>query len=422
MKILVVGGGGREHALVWKLAQSPKVSKIYAAPGNAGIGQLAQCVDIAVDDVSGLLAFAQTNKIDLTVVGPEAPLMAGLADEFEAAGLKVFGAKKAAAAVEGSKILAKELMAKYNIPTAKYAAFTDAAAAKAYIEELGAPLVVKANGLAAGKGVIVAMDKQTALQAVEDMMQSKVFGEAGNQIVIEEYLEGEEVSILAFTDGYTVVPMESTQDHKRVFDGDQGPNTGGMGAYSPAPVYTPAIAKVVQKSILQPTIDGLRQEGRLYQGVIYAGLMLTASGPKVLEYNARFGDPETQPVLLRLATDLVDIIEAILSGTLQNQKIEWLSQPAVCVVVASDGYPGAYKKGMLIFGLVEAAKIATVFHAGTKQKDQAILTSGGRVLGVTALGDDIQKAIDNAYAATAKISFQGAFYRKDIGHRALVKK
>ncbi len=422
MKILVVGGGGREHALVWKLAQSPKVSKIYAAPGNAGIGQLAQCVDIAVDDVSGLLAFAQTNKIDLTVVGPEAPLMAGLADEFEAAGLKVFGAKKAAAAVEGSKILAKELMAKYNISTAKYAAFTDAAAAKAYVEELGAPLVVKADGLAAGKGVIVAMDKQTALQAVEDMMQSKVFGEAGNQIVIEEYLEGEEVSILAFTDGYTVVPMESAQDHKRVFDGDQGPNTGGMGAYSPAPVYTPAIAKVVQKSILQPTIDGLRQEGRLYQGVIYAGLMLTANGPKVLEYNARFGDPETQPVLLRLATDLVDIIEAILSGTLQNQKIEWLSQPAVCVVVASDGYPGAYKKGMPIFGLVEAAKIATVFHAGTKQKDQAILTSGGRVLGVTALGDDIQKAIDNAYAATAKISFQGAFYRKDIGHRALAKK
>ncbi len=420
MKVLVVGGGGREHALVWKLAQSPKVDKLYCAPGNAGTASLAENIPITADDVEKLLAFAVVNSIDLTVVGPEAPLMEGIADRFQAAGLKIFAPSKRAAAIEGSKALSKDLMAKYNIPTAKYGTFTNAEDAIACIKEWGAPIVVKADGLAAGKGVVVAFDEETAIQAVKDIMEDNIFGDAGSVVVIEEYLDGEEVSILAFTDGFTVVPMVSAQDHKRVFDGDDGPNTGGMGAYSPAPIYTEDLAEEVQRTILQPTIDALRAEGRLYQGVIYAGLMVTAEGPKVLEYNARFGDPETQPIMMRLETDLVDIIEAILDGKLQNIEIRWHEESAVCVVMVAGGYPGKYAKGEEILGLDGLDnETTTVFHAGTAEKNEKIVTAGGRVLGVTARAATIAEAIQSAYATVEKISFKDAFYRKDIGHRAL---
>lgn len=423
MKVLVVGGGGREHALVWKLAQSPKVDKIYCAPGNAGTASLAENIPVAADDVENLLAFAVVNSIDLTVVGPEAPLMEGIADRFQGAGLKIFAPSKRAAAIEGSKALSKDLMAKYHIPTAKYATFTDAEEAIACVKEWGAPIVVKADGLAAGKGVVVAFDTDEAIQAVKEIMEDNLFGDAGSVVVIEEYLDGEEVSILAFTDGFTVVPMVSAQDHKRVFDGDKGPNTGGMGAYSPAPIYTDALAEEVQKTILQPTIDALRAEGRLYQGVIYAGLMVTADGPKVLEYNARFGDPETQPIMMRLETDLVEIIEAILDGKLQNINIQWYEEPAVCVVMVAGGYPGKYAKGEEILGLegLDNEKV-TVFHAGTAEKNEQIVTAGGRVLGVTARAATIAEAIQSAYATVEKISFKDAFYRKDIGYRALNRK
>lgn len=423
MKVLVVGGGGREHALVWKLAQSPKVDKIYCAPGNAGTSAFAENISVSADDVENLLAFAVVNSIDLTVVGPEAPLMEGIADRFQGAGLKIFAPSRRAAAIEGSKALSKDLMAKYNIPTAKYATFTDAEAAIACVREWGAPIVVKADGLAAGKGVVVAFDEETAIQAVKDIMEDNLFGDAGNVIVIEEYLDGEEVSILAFTDGFSVVPMVSAQDHKRVFDGDKGPNTGGMGAYSPAPIYTESLAEEVQRTILQPTIDALRAEGRLYQGVIYAGLMITADGPKVLEYNARFGDPETQPIMMRLKTDLVEIIEAILDGKLQQLDIQWYEEPAVCVVMVAGGYPGKYAKGEEILGLAGLDnEKTTVFHAGTAWKNEKIVTAGGRVLGVTARAATISEAIQSAYATVEKISFKDAFYRKDIGYRALNRK
>lgn len=423
MKVLVVGGGGREHALVWKLAQSPKVKKIYCAPGNAGTAAIAENISVAADDVENLLAFAMVNSIDLTVVGPEAPLMEGIADRFQSAGLKIFAPSKRAAAIEGSKALSKDLMAKYNIPTAKYATFTAAADAIACIQEWGAPIVVKADGLAAGKGVVVAFDEETAIQAVKDIMEDNMFGDAGSVVVVEEYLDGEEVSILAFTDGFTVVPMVSAQDHKRIFDGDEGPNTGGMGAYSPAPIYTDALAEEVQRTILQPTIDALRAEGRLYQGVIYAGLMVTADGPKVLEYNARFGDPETQPIMMRLKTDLVEIIEAILDGKLQSMDIQWYEEPAVCVVMVAGGYPGKYAKGEEILGLAGLDnEKTTVFHAGTALKNEKIVTAGGRVLGVTTRAATIAEAIQAAYEVVGKISFKDAFYRKDIGHRALNRK
>lgn len=419
MKVLVVGGGGREHALVWTLKKSPKVTEVFCAPGNAGIAELAECVDIKAENVTALLGFAKENQIDLTVVGPEAPLIAGLADRFEAAGLKVFGPKQRAAEIEGSKALAKELMEKHNIPTAAYGSFTNSQEALAYIDQIGAPCVVKADGLAAGKGVIVAMDKATAIDAVKSIMEDKAFGDAGDRVVIEEFLVGEEVSILAFTDGELVVPMVSSQDHKRVFDNDEGPNTGGMGAYSPAPVYTDELAEEVMEKVLIPTIRGLAEEDRLYKGVIYAGLMITADGPKVLEYNARFGDPETQAVLLRLDTDLVEIIEAILEGRLAEQEIKWKQDPAVCVVMASGGYPGDYENGKVISGLEEAKKYGVVFHAGTKETDQGIVTAGGRVLGVCALGGNIKQAIENTYKTVEQIKFKGAHYRKDIGYRAL---
>lgn len=419
MKVLVVGGGGREHTMVWKLKQSPRVSRVYCAPGNAGIAQDAECINISAEDVPALLAFAQKEGIDLTVVGPEAPLTLGIVDVFRAAGLKIFGASKAAAAIEGSKALAKEIMAKYKIPTARYAEFTESGPAIEYIKTNGAPIVVKADGLAAGKGVIVAMDEETAVDAVKIIMEDRVFGESGDKVIIEEYMEGEEVSILAFTDGKAVIPMVSSQDHKRVFDNDEGLNTGGMGAYSPAPVYTDILHEEVIRTILIPSVAGMAAEGRTYEGVLYAGLMLTKDGPKVLEYNARFGDPETQAVLIRLETDLVDIIEAIIDKRLAGMDIRWRPEAAVCVVMASGGYPGDYEKGKVITGLAEAGRDAVVFHAGTAMKNGQIITSGGRVLGVTALGESIPEAIANVYKAVVKIHFDGVHYRKDIGQKAI---
>lgn len=420
MKVLVVGGGGREHALVWKIAQSPKVSQIFCAPGNAGIAELAQLVPIAAEDMDALVAFACDNNIDLTVIGPEAPLAAGLSDRLRTMGKNVFGPSQRAAAIESSKQVAKELMSKYEIPTAAYAVFTEAEAAIAYIKKQGAPIVVKADGLAAGKGVIVAMDEETAINAVKDMLEDNAFGTAGHQVVIEEFLEGEEVSILAFCDGKTIVPMVSSQDHKRAYDGDAGPNTGGMGAYSPAPVYTPQLAAMVEKEILAKSAQALVAEGRYYQGVLYVGLMITDKGPRVLEYNARFGDPETQAVLMRLKTDLIDIIKAMQQGQLGEIAIEWHDEAAVCVVMAAGGYPGAYDKGNAISGLDAAyATGAMVFHAGTALKEGQVVSNGGRVLGVTALGADIAQAVKNTYEAVEKISFADCFYRRDIGYRAL---
>lgn len=419
MRVLVVGGGGREHALVWKLKQSPRVDKIYCAPGNAGIAGDAECVDIKAEDVQGLLDFALNNRIDLTVVGPEAPLNAGIVDRFEAAGLKIFGPSQKAAEIEGSKVLSKEIMARYGIPTASYAVFTDPAEAASYIKRIGPPCVVKADGLAAGKGVIVALDEQSALDAVHSIMVDKNFGAAGERLVVEEFLAGEEVSILAFTDGVNVVPMISSQDHKRAYDNDEGPNTGGMGAYAPAPVYTPEVHRKTMEEILIPMIRALDREGRTYRGVIYAGLMVDQSGPKVLEFNARFGDPEAQPVLMLLETDLVDIIEAILDRRLNQIDIKWKNGAAVCVVLASGGYPGSYGKGKVIRGLDNPGSEVFVFHAGTAVKDGEIVTAGGRVLGVTASGPDIPAAIERAYTAVEKIQFDGMHYRHDVGRKAL---
>lgn len=419
MKILVVGGGGREHALVWKLQQSPRVKQVLCAPGNAGISKIASCVNIAAEDMQGLLAFAKQEEIDLTVVGPEIPLTNGIVDLFQKEGLKIFGPSQAAAEIEGSKALAKDLMAKYNIPSARYATFDNAEEARAYVTKYGAPCVIKADGLAAGKGVIVAMDDETALAAVDIIMAERAFGRAGDRVVIEEFLEGEEVSILAFVDGDTIVPMVASQDHKRVGDQDTGPNTGGMGAYAPAPIYTPELAKVVEKEILYPTVQAMAAEGRTYQGVLYAGLMITPKGPKVLEFNARFGDPETQPVLALLETDLVDIIEAILEGRLSEQPVKWKNEAAVCVVMAAAGYPGRYAKGMEITGFDQVPAGVEVFHAGTALRDGQVVVTGGRVLGVTATGKDIPSAIDRAYQGVQAIHFEGAHYRKDIGKKAL---
>ncbi|HHT63693.1 MAG TPA: phosphoribosylamine--glycine ligase [Clostridia bacterium] len=419
MKMLVVGGGGREHALVWKLAQSPKVSKIYCAPGNAGIGELAECVDIAAHDIDKLLSFAREEKIDLTVVGPEAPLMEGIVNRFIAAGLRIFGPSREAAEIEGSKSLAKRIMEKYQIPTGAYRVFDNSEDAVAYIKNTGTPIVVKADGLAAGKGVIVAQTEEEAISAVKEILEDKIFGTAGIKVVIEEYLEGEEVSILAFTDGEHVIPMVSAQDHKRVFDNDKGPNTGGMGAYSPAPVYSPEIARFTLEKILKPTIAGLKKEGRTYRGVIYAGLMVTPQGVKVLEFNARFGDPEAQPVLMRLKTDLVDIMEAVLEGRLAEQEIKWSDEAAVCVVLASGGYPGSYRTGEKIYGLNQTGPDAYVFHAGTAYQRKDVVTAGGRVLGVTAKGGTVQEAICRVYREVEKIRFTDMHYRTDIGKKAL---
>jgi phosphoribosylamine--glycine ligase len=421
MKVLVVGGGGREHALIWKIAQSRKVTKIFAAPGNAGIAQLAECVPIKSEDIAGLLAFAQSKEIDLTIVGPEGPLSMGIIDAFTEAGLRAFGPSGKAAEIEASKRFSKDLMKKYNIPTAEYGVFTDKAAAEAYVRQKGAPIVVKADGLAAGKGVVVAETVEEALSALDLIMTDKAFGAAGDRVVIEECLRGEEASFMAFSDGKTVVPMASSQDHKRVSDADKGPNTGGMGAYSPAPVVTKKLERAVMDTIMIPTVRAMEKEGRLFKGVLYAGLMINEGEAKVLEFNARFGDPETQPVMARLDTDLIEIIDAILAGSLAKIDIKWKADSAVCVVMASGGYPGNYEKGREIRGLDKAARHegVFVFHAGTALRNGAVVTDGGRVLGVTGLGPVIAAAIDNAYAGVREISYEGAHFRRDIGARAL---
>ncbi|MBP2655947.1 MAG: purD [Firmicutes bacterium] len=422
MRVLVVGGGGREHALVWKLASSPKVTEIYCAPGNPGIGKLAECVSIDVNDNEALCRFAKEKAIDLTVVGPEVPLTNGIVDLFNANGLKIFGPDKAAAQIEGSKTFAKNLMHKYGIPTAGYAVFTDASAAKKYIMDQGAPIVIKADGLAAGKGVVVAMTLAEAIAAVDMIMCDQAFGAAGTRVVVEEFMQGEEASLLAFTDGYSVVPMISAQDHKRVFDGDQGPNTGGMGAYAPAPVMTSVLLDKVVREILQSTVDAMRQEGCLYKGCLYVGLMITADGPKVVEFNARFGDPETQVVLPLLKSDLVMIMEACNDGKLDTISVEWKNEAAICVVMAAGGYPGNYGKGDVITGIEAAeAQGAVVFHAGTRKQNDAVVTNGGRVLGVIAVGADIMIALKKAYTAVEKINFAGVHYRKDIAYRAVAR-
>ena len=421
MKVLVVGSGGREHALVWKMAQSPKVSKLYCAPGNAGISEQATLVPIQANDLNGLLEFALKEKIDLTVVGPEDPLTRGIVDLFESKGLLIFGANKKAAEIEGSKAFAKEMMKKYRIPTAFYEIFDNRNEAVKYVRSQGAPIVVKADGLAAGKGVIVCKTVEEAIHSVDQIMVEKIFGNAGSRVVVEEYLVGEEASYIAFTDGKTILPMASSQDHKPILDGDQGPNTGGMGAYSPAPVVTDEVHEKIIEKILRPIIYGMGEEGRPYQGVLYAGLMFHEGHPKVLEFNARFGDPETQPVLMRMKGDIVPILEACMQGTLSRHKIEWDHRASVCVVMASKGYPGDYEKGKVIEGLQEVSRMdgVSVFHAGTALKDGQVVTNGGRVLGVTGLGEDIPKAIERTYRAVKKISWDGVYYRTDIGQKAL---
>ncbi|MFH1390160.1 MAG: phosphoribosylamine--glycine ligase [Candidatus Margulisiibacteriota bacterium] len=433
MKVLVIGSGGREHALVWKIAQSPLIEKIYCAPGNPGTAQFAENIHLAVEDIAGLKKFALEKKIGLTVVGPEVPLVAGIADDFAAAGLKVFGPGRLGAQIEGSKVFSKNFMTKYDIPTAQSGTFRRLEEAIAYVKEMGAPIVVKADGLAAGKGVVVCRTETEAIDAVKLIMEKKEFGAAGDQVVIEEFLDGEEASILALTDGKSIIPLASAQDHKRVFDGDQGPNTGGMGAYSPAPIVTDHLMSEIDVTVLKPFVDGMRQEGIDYKGVIYAGIMVTKNGPKVLEFNARFGDPETQPILMRMKSDLVSILEAVVDGKLDDRLIEWDDKAAVCVVLAAGGYPGKYEKGVEIKGLDRIGQLdnVVVFHAGTGYGTRgtgygdtghgsgSIITNGGRVLGVTALGDGIKLAIKKAYQAIDLINFKGMHYRKDIGKKAL---
>lgn len=421
MKVLVVGSGGREHAILWKMAQSPKVTELFVAPGNDGMDQLAKRVPIAVENLDELASFAKENKIDLTVVGPEVPLTLGIVDVFEKEGLKCFGPHKKAAQIEGSKEFSKNLMKKYGIPTATYEVFTEVAKAKSFAKSLGFPCVIKADGLAAGKGVIICQNETEANQAIEDMLVENAFGLAGARVVIEEFLEGEEVSVLAFSDGKTVVPMVSSQDHKRIFDGDQGPNTGGMGAYSPAPVYTKEVEVFTKTEILEKTIKAMESEGATFKGILYAGLMVTKEGVKVLEFNARFGDPETQPVLSRLESDLVEIFEAVCEERLSDVAISWSEEATVCVIMASKGYPETSSKGDVISGLenIDDDKVV-VFHSGTKLNEEGKLTTnGGRVLGVTARDKDIASAIHRAYQSVEKISFDGMQFRSDIGAKAI---
>lgn len=416
MNVLVVGGGGREHAIFWKLAQSPKVAKLYCAPGNGGIAQVATCVPIKATDVDAMVTWAKEQAIDFVMVAPDDPLALGMVDALEAAGIPAFGPRKNAAIIEASKAFSKELMKKYHIPTAKYETFTDLDAALAYIDAQGAPIVVKADGLALGKGVIVAATVEEAKAAVRDMMEGGKFGASGATVVIEECMTGPEVTVLAFCDGEHIAPMPSSQDHKRAYDGNQGPNTGGMGAISPSPNYTPEVAKQCMEEIFLPTVAALQAEGRPFQGVLYFGLMLTPDGPKVVEYNARFGDPECQAVLSLLDSDLLDILMACRNGTLDKMDIRWSDKAACCLVLASGGYPLAYQKGYPITGLEEAGKTATVFHAGTQVNDAGqVCTAGGRVLGVTATGKDLDAAIHAAYAAASHIHFQDMHFRTDIG-------
>jgi len=420
MKVLVIGGGGREHAIAWKLSQSPMVDKIYCAPGNGGISQIAECCDISVENIKELIDLVKKEKIDFTVVGPEIPLSMGIVDEFNKEKLPVIGPCKAGAQLESSKSFAKEIMRKANVPTAFYKSFSDCDEALKYLEGKELPIVIKADGLAAGKGVIIADTPEKAMGAVRLILEDKVFGDSGKEIVIEEFLRGEEASMLAFTDGKTVLPMDSSQDHKRIFDNDKGPNTGGMGAYSPAPVVTSSLKERILKNVLEPVVFQLAKEGIEYQGILYAGMMISDDDPKVLEFNVRFGDPETQALLPRLETDLMEIFVAMYEKRLHEIELKWNPEYAVSVVLASGGYPGVYEKGIDIQGLDEAEKIGktVAFHAGTKYEDGVFYTSGGRVLSVTALGKEIDTAQDRAYAAIKRIYFDKMQYRKDIGNKA----
>ena len=419
MKVLIVGSGGREHAIAWKVAQSPKVDKIYCAPGNAGIAEYAECVPISAMEFDKLAAFAKEHEVDLTVIGMDDPLVGGIVDVFEAQGLRVFGPRKNAAILEGSKAFSKDLMKKYNIPTAAYETFTDPYKALEYLQTAKMPIVLKADGLALGKGVLICNTLEEAEAGVKEIMEDKKFGSAGNQMVIEEFMTGREVSVLSFVDGDTIRIMTSSQDHKRALDGDQGLNTGGMGTFSPSPFYTKEVDEFCKKYIYQPSVDAMKKEGRIFKGIIFFGLMLTEDGPKVLEYNARFGDPETQVVLPRMKNDIVEVFEACIDGTLDQIQLEFEDNAAVCVVLASDGYPVKYEKGFKIHGL-EKFKDADgyyVFHAGTKfDEDGDIVTNGGRVLGVTAKGKDLKEARANAYKATEWIDFANKYMRHDIGH------
>ncbi len=422
MKILVVGGGGREHAIIMKLAESKQVEALYCAPGNGGIAKYAKCFPVKATDIEGMVALAKELSVDLVFVAPDDPLVLGMADAMQAEGFMTFGPKKNAAILEGSKVFSKELMEKYHIPTAEYKKFSDVASAKAYLKEKNEyPTVIKADGLALGKGVVIAQNEEEAFAAVSSMMEDKIFGESGSQIVIEEFLTGPEVSVLSFTDGKTVKPMVSSMDHKRALDGDQGLNTGGMGTVAPNPYYTEEIAQQCMDTIFLPTIRAMEAEGRPFQGCLYFGLMLTPKGPKVIEYNCRFGDPETQVVLPLLETDFVDILLAIWNGTLDQQQITWKKGCAACVVMASGGYPKKYTTGLPISGLDEKGQIdrCFVYHAGTKLEDDQILTAGGRVLGVTATADTLPEALETAYAGVKTISWQDVHYRTDIGQRAL---
>lgn len=421
MKVLVIGGGGREHALVWKLSQSSQVDKIYCAPGNAGISELAECIDFGQKGFDALIDFIKYEGIDLTIVGPEEPLSKGIVDAIEKEGRKVLGPNKKAAQLESSKVFAKDFMKRYGIPSAEYRVFTSYVHAEDYVKMKGTPIVIKADGLAAGKGVFIAGTMDEATEALRLIMKDKAFGDAGNRVVVEELIEGEEASFMVFCDGNTVVPMASSQDHKRAFDGDAGPNTGGMGAYSPAPVITEELETVIMEKIMAPVMKGLRMEGISYKGILYAGLMIRDNKPYVLEFNCRLGDPETQPVLARLDTDLVDIAYAIANGKLADMEIKWKPETAVCVVIASKGYPGNYEKGKIITGLetMKEQEDVFVFHSGTTFKDENIVTAGGRVLGVTALGIGITEAREKAYKAIKHIHFDGMHYRKDIAHRAI---
>ena len=423
MKILIIGGGGREHALAWKAAQSPKVEQVFVAPGNAGTAREPGVanVSVAAEDIDRLLDFARGEAIDLTIVGPEAPLVAGVVDRFRDAGLRIFGPSAAAAELEGSKAYTKDFLARHGIPTAAYASFTDLDAAVAYIREQGAPIVVKADGLAAGKGVILAATEDEAIAAVRDMLAGNAFGEAGHRVVIEEFLQGEEASFIVMAHGEQVLALATSQDHKARDEGDTGPNTGGMGAYSPAPVVTPELHARIMDEVILPTVRGMAADGRPYTGFLYAGLMIGADGvPKVLEYNVRFGDPETQPIMLRLRSDLVELCEAALDGRLEQVQAEWDPRAALGVVLAAAGYPGDYRKGDVIEGLDEAVgEGLKVFHAGTAEKDGQVVTAGGRVLCACALGEDVAEAQRRAYELVAKISWPGMYYRRDIGHRAI---
>ncbi len=421
MKVLVVGSGGREHALVWKIAQSPLVTAVYCAPGNPGTAELATNVPIQVDQIDKLLAFARNEQIDLTVVGPELPLSLGIVDLFQEYGLTVFGPSRAAARIEASKAFSKDLMHAYNIPTAAYGVFTEVAPAEAFIKKTGAPIVVKADGLAAGKGVIIAQTIDEACAAVQDMLGGNAFGDAGSRVVIEEFLEGEEASFLAITDGKTIIPLASAQDHKPIFDGDLGPNTGGMGAYSPAPVVTPDVHQRAMEQVLRRAVDGMAAEGCPYSGILYAGLMIKNGEVKTLEFNARFGDPECQPLLMRMKSDLVPLLLAVAQGNLSGHTIEWYDAATICVVMAAEGYPGDYPKGDAIEGISAAEDVGdvTVFHAGTAMHDGVLVTNGGRVLGVTARGATVAAAIERVYKAVGCVRWRGVQFRSDIGKKAL---